>query len=153
MKFYLDGYNVIGQANHISLTDSNKIERFIEWLKKYLKKGDQLVIIFDGKNKFVDFPTTQKLPGMTIIHTPASQSADDYIKDKVLTKKDTSNIVVVSSDRDILFHAKKAKVKAMRSADFLSWFCHESMGSTGKKSPNITNEHIEYWLDAFNQES
>ena len=149
MKFFLDGYNVIGQANHISLTDPNKIERFIEWLKKYIKKGDQLVIIFDGKNKFVDFPTAEKLPGITIIHTPASQSADDYIKEKILTKSDRSTMVVVSSDRDILFHAKKAKVKSMRGADFLKWFCQMGTEEERKVSPKVTSDHIEYWLNEF----
>ena len=153
MKFYLDGYNVIGQANHIALSDPNKVEALVQLLKKYRKSGDQLIVIFDGKNQFVEFPMTEKLPGITIIHTSASTSADDYIKEKVLTKKDVSNIVVVTSDRDILFHAKKARVRTIGSADFLRLFCQEGAIKDEKKSPQITDGHIDYWLDEFNQES
>ena len=149
MKYMLDGYNVIGQVNHISLADANKIERFIEWLTKYRKAGDHLTVVFDGQNEYVGFNRTEKHPGVTIVHTAASESADDYIKEKMRTK-DTSNITVVTSDRDILFHAKKANVRAMTSVAFLNWFCKDTPKSDVKQSPRITSHHVEQWLDEFN---
>jgi predicted RNA-binding protein with PIN domain len=153
MTYYLDGYNVIGQANHISLADNNKVAALIELLQKYRKSGDHLVVIFDGQNKMVGFPMTEKLPGITIIHTSGNRSADDYIKEKVLTKKDKSNIILVTSDRDILFHAKKANVTTIGSAQFLTMFCNHDVVNEEKKSPTISDNHVNYWLNEFNQAS
>lgn len=149
MKYYLDGYNVIGQSKHISLSDSDKVTALIQLLQKYRKAGDHLIIIFDGQNPMIEFPTKEKHPGITVIHTSASRSADDYIKETVLNKKDKSNIVIVTSDRDILYHAKKAKVNAIGSAQFLTMFCQQDAVQDTKKSPNITDQHIDYWLDEF----
>lgn len=151
MKYYLDGYNVIGQANHISLADNNKVAALIELLQKYRKSGDHLVVIFDGQNNLVGFPMSEKLPGITIIHTSGTRTADDYIKEKILTKKDKSNIILVTSDRDILFHAKKANLTTMGSGQFLSMFCQSNEINKAKKSPVISDHHINYWLNEFNQ--
>ena len=153
MKYYLDGYNVIGQTNHISLADKNKITALIQLLQKYRKSGDHLVIIFDGQNNMVGFPMSEKLLGITIIHTSGNRSADDYIKEKVLTKKDKSGFILVTSDRDILFHAKKANVTTIGSAQFLTMFCQNNELNEGKKSPIISDNHINYWFSEFNQES
>ena len=149
MKFYLDGYNIIGSADHISLADKDKIEVLIRWLKRYQKKGQQLVIIFDGQNEFMQSPTKERLPGITIIHTSATRSADEYIKEKIIPLKDTANKVIVTSDRDILFHAKKAKFKTMKSDQFLAWFCKDDPELPSKKSPSITERHVDFWLNEF----
>ena len=120
-------------------------------LKSNMKKGCQFIVIFDGQNPDVEFPTTEKLAGITIIHTSASRSADDYIKEKVFTKSDVSNITVVTSDRDILFHAKKAHVKTMGSPVFLKWLKQQEVEEETKKSPKITEKNIEFWLNEFEQ--
>ena len=151
MKFYLDGYNVIGKTDHIQLSEPDKIDRFIKWLQKHQKKGQQLVVIFDGQNEFQRSPTKQQLPGITIIHTSASRSADDYIKEKILTLGDKSNKVIVSSDNDILYHAKKAKFKVMGSHEFIMMFTKKEIVDEVKYSPKISDRHVDFWLDQFNK--
>ena len=153
MKFYLDGYNVIGSSDHIQLSQPDKIDKFIQWLQKHQKKGQQLVVIFDGKNEFMMSATKEHLPGITIIHTSADRSADDYIKEKVLTLSDRSNKVIVSSDRDILFHARKSKFNVMSSPDFLQFHGTHPSAIPHKKSPKITDRHVNYWLNEFNSDN
>ena len=151
MKYYLDGYNVIGYCDHIQLSNPNKVELLVAWLQKHQKKGVQLVLIFDGKNEFMASPTKQHLPGLTIIHTAADRSADDYIKEVILTKRDKSNKVIVTSDRDILYHAKKAQFKVMSSDAFLNFISQVVTHEPQKRSPKITDRHVDYWLNEFNQ--
>ncbi len=151
MKFYLDAYNIIGAMDSISLADANKVKQFIEVLKRNSKKSCQFVVIFDGQNPLIEFPTSEKLPGITIIHTSSSRSADDYIKEKVFIKSDKSNITVVTSDRDILYHAKKAHIKTMSSSHFLKWLLDQPEEEISKKSPPITKKSIDYWLTEFDQ--
>ena len=81
MKYVLDGYNVIGASDNVQLSDANKEDRLVEWLGQFRTKGVQLVIVFDGQNKAFDFPTKERLPGITTITTATSNSADQYIKD------------------------------------------------------------------------
>lgn len=152
MKFYLDGYNVIGAIDHIQLSDTNKVQKFIEWLQKHKQKGQQLVVIFDGQNEFQLSPTKENLPSITIIHTSATRSADDYIKEKIFTLNDKSNKVIVSSDKDIIYHAKKAKFKVMNSQEFIIMFSKKEESEERKFSPKISERHVNYWLDQFNQE-
>ena len=149
MKYILDGYNVIGAMDSIGLGDKDKESKCVAWLQRYRQGADQVVLIFDGQNTFVDFPTTERLPGITVIHTAISRSADDYIKQKILTKKDTSHIVVVTSDNDILYAAKKAKVKTMASPAFLAFWTRDKSGVPPKRSPQITDKHVDFWLDEF----
>ncbi len=152
MKFYLDGYNVIGAIEHIELSDQNKVPKFIEWIQKHKRKGQQLVVIFDGQNEFQLSPTKEQLPSITIIHTSGTRSADDYIKEKVFTLNDKSNKVIVTSDRDIIFHAKKAKFKVISSREFIMMFTKKEEGEERKYSPKISDRHVNYWLDQFNKD-
>ena len=149
MKFILDGYNVIGKMEDMSLSSANKESTFIDWLRHRIKKGMHVMVIFDGQNEFITFPTKEKLPGITVIHTSVDQTADDYIKENIFTKSQSKNAVVVTSDRDILYHAKQAKVKGMSSEDFLAFISKEKRAPGGKKSPRITERHMNYWLNEF----
>ena len=149
MKYVLDGYNVIGASDHIQLSDTHKEDRFTDWLKKYQSKGMYIIIIFDGQASALDYPTKERMPGITKITTGRSRSADQYIKEIFLTKKDTSGMVIVTSDNDILYHAKKAKVTTMTSSQFLTLFSRQGSSVTEKKTPPVTDADIDYWLGEF----
>ena len=149
MKYVLDGYNVIGASDHIQLSDTHKEDRFTDWLKKYQSKGMYIIIIFDGQASALDYPTKERIPGITKITTGRSRSADQYIKEIFLTKKDTSGMVIVTSDNDILYHAKKVKVNTMTSSQFLTSFSRQGSSSTEKKTPPVTDADIDYWLGEF----
>lgn len=149
MKYVLDGYNVIGASDHVQLSDANKEDRLVEWLGRFITKGVHLVVVFDGQNEYLDFPSKERLPGITKITTGKSRSADDYIKDVFFTKKDTTSMVIVTSDNDILYHAKKAKIKTMTSDQFLTQFCKHAPHKSNKRTPAITDEHVNEWLAEF----
>jgi predicted RNA-binding protein with PIN domain len=150
MRFILDGYNVIGHLHHVSLADKHKIDQFVSWLIQFRKPNQSFTVVFDGQNKWLEFNSTQKLPGITLVHTASSQTADDYIKQKMATKKDKSSLTVVTSDREILYAAKKNNVATMTSDDFILWYTRPSSDAvTSKISPKITPEHIDEWLNEF----
>ena len=151
MKYVLDAYNVIGSCEAVQLSDSNKEAAFIDWIKQYIVKGVHLVLVFDGQNEFVDFPMKEKLPGITKVTTGIGRSADDYIKDVYLGDEPASSLVVVTSDNDILRHAKRAKVKTMSSIQFLNHFCKKPETQVRKRAPKITKDHVDYWLSEFGE--
>ncbi len=149
MKFIIDAYNVIGQLDHIQLTNPNKVALFVDWVERNKSKGDQYQLVFDGQNQMVGFPTKEKRPGVTVVHTPGDQSADTYIKEKVKNVKDHSNLIVVTSDRDILFFAKKNQIKTLNSSGFILYMLQKETSEPTKISPKINQKHIDYWLDEF----
>ena len=75
-----------------------------------------------------------------------------HIKEKIFTLNDKSNKVIVSSDKDIIYHAKKAKFKVMNSQEFIIMFSKKEESEERKFSPKISERHVNYWLDQFNQE-
>ncbi|MEK9726798.1 MAG: NYN domain-containing protein [Candidatus Margulisiibacteriota bacterium] len=149
MKFIIDAYNVIGQLDHIELSHPNKASLFIDWIERNKNKKDQMVLVFDGKNKWLDFTTTQHRQGIKIIHTPVSLTADDYIKQKIEKMSDRSNVVVVSSDQDICFFVKKQQVKVWSSKAFILYLLKKNELEKVKESPQINQQHIDYWMNEF----
>ena len=149
MNYVLDGYNVIGYADHIQLSDLNKEYALVKWLSQYKVPKTHLTIVFDGQNKDMNFASKEQFEGITMIQTPGGQSADNYIKDVIMEKRSNQNTTIVSSDREIQLYAKKARFNVISSSKFLSNFCQKSPPKSGKKSPKITNRHIDYWLNEF----
>ena len=149
MRFLIDAYNVIGQLDHIQLSDPNKVNLFVDWIERNKEAGDQMILVFDGQNKLMGFSSTEKRMGMTVIHTSGQRTADTYIKDKLAVTKDKSNIIVVTSDRDILYFAKKNKIKTITSKGFILFMLEKQEQEDSKVSPIINQKHIDYWLNEF----
>lgn len=150
MKYMLDAYNIIGQLDHIQLSDANKVNRFIDWLDRHRANRMMLYVVFDGQDPLVTFPRTQRRPSIVIIHTSGERSADDYIQDRINAMSDTSGWVVVSSDRAILDHAKKRRVKTMNATSFILMVLkNESSQDATKPEGRINQAHIDYWLNEF----
>ncbi|MGC6367743.1 MAG: NYN domain-containing protein [Candidatus Marinamargulisbacteria bacterium] len=151
MKYIVDAYNVIGQLDDIQLNDPDKVNKFLGWIQRNIKAGMHITGVFDGQNELVGFPMTEKRPGITIVHTSGQQSADDYIKGKISRLTDASNTIVVTSDRDILHHAKKHRVKTLTSPLFIQLMHQTPPQKHSKKSPRITDQHVDYWLNEFGE--
>ena len=151
MKYIIDAYNVIGQLDGIQLNDPDKVRKFLAWIQRNIKVGMHITGVFDGQNDLVGFPMTEKRSGITIVHTSGQQSADDYIKEKISRLSDASNTIFVTSDRDILHHAKKYRVKTLTSPLFIQLMHQTAPQQNNKKSPRITDHHVDYWLNEFGE--
>ena len=149
MKIIVDAYNIIGHLDHIQLSDPNKVELFTQWLIRNRKNKVHIIAVFDGQNELVGFPTTERHPGVTIIHTSGQRSADQYIMDKLDSMTDFSTTMVVSSDREIILHAKKKKVKIMGALAFIMYMQQRESPLEQKRMPKINDKHVDYWLNEF----
>ena len=100
MLLIVDAYNLlkfIAKSPHISKAQHTK---FINNLAAYalLKKLDML-IVFDGGDTYKSEKFSYK--GLFIVYAGQKTSADDYIKTYVEDKKIKTDILVVSSDRNL----------------------------------------------------
>jgi len=119
MRYLIDGYNLIGQMDHIQLSDIDKEEKLAVYLNKHSNIKDRFEIIFDGHRENPEYGNRSVNNRVTSFFTPSDQSADDYIKDKCETKQNKSGWMLVTSDNDILAHAKHNNVSTIKSEDFI----------------------------------
>lgn len=144
MKYLIDAYNLIGHCKHICLSQQNKEECLINYIKTLnFKKKDVIELIFDGKNLTTPWQSRYQSEHIFYLFTDTNQSADDYIKNKIVSSKQM--ITVVTSDKDIIYFCKKkSNCKILKSQDFLKQF-HSTTNNT--QIPHIQKLEIDYWLN------
>ena len=61
-------------------------------------------------------------------------------------------MVIVTSDNDILYYAKKVKVSTMTSTQFLDHISRRGVQTFEKKTPPVTDADVDYWLGEFDND-
>ena len=150
MKYIIDGYNLIGKLNSISLSDSQKEDKCISYLQNLPSKTqDRFYCVFDGKSKYSDYKSVQTYASITVIYTDPAQSADSYIINYCDSKKNRSGIIGVSSDNDILYNLRKLKVKTLTCHEFINYFSTYQKSGNDKTDLFSDDEDIDFWLKRF----
>ena len=144
MKYLIDAYNLIGHCQHICLSQKNKEECLVNYIKNLnFKSKDTIELIFDGKNLSTSWQSRYQSSHVTCIFTDSSQSADDYIKNKISKQK--TMLTLVTSDKEIIYTCKKySYCKILKSQEFLKTFT-----TTKNNNPNshMQKLEIDYWLN------
>lgn len=144
MRYWIDGYNLIGQVSFIKLSDSQKEEKLLQWLDRFIKKKYKAVVVFDGQQHQV-YQTQYTLGVITCVYTDPYESADDFLIKKMEQHK---HDVWVSSDRKIKDHAISQKRKYYTCLEWLSnRLSSDQSVATDEKSVYIGN--TEDWLKIF----
>jgi predicted RNA-binding protein with PIN domain len=108
MPILIDGHNLIGQMDDISLSDPDDEERLIECLAAYQRRHhSQVTVVFDsGRYGGLPARPRQHASGIRILYAQPGQRADDVICGIVRRSPDRRGWLVVSSD-----HAVQAEVR------------------------------------------
>jgi len=146
MDYFIDGYNLIGKLSHISLSDPKKEQKLIDYLKILFPIKNKITLVFDGKSPFSSYGSRYKDQHITVIFTAPDESADHWLIKKIRTIKEKSNKVLITSDREILFEAKKQKIKCIQSENIHTIQIHKK-NSAKKLSPS--KKDTDYWLSKF----
>lgn len=148
MHYFIDGYNLIGKIPGISFSDPEKENKCVQFLVTRMQgKTDKVTLVFDGRGVLNIFVSKEKRGPITIIFTPNGETADEYLIRKAQNRKGNGGLTIVTSDNDIIYHTKKAKIPFMRSEEFLGSYTPK--GVTGSKKPKPSDEDVAYWLDEF----
>jgi len=149
MTYLIDGYNLIGAMSYISLSDPDKESKLTSLLNDSpLLKKHKATVIFDGKGDLATTETRLKIGKITVIYTENTSTADDLIKDK-LHMAQPNNIILVSSDRELINRAKKYKIKSVSSPDFIKIITQVGSKSTSAPSEKPSNPDTDYWINQF----
>ena len=121
MQLIIDGYNLIRQSPLLRAAEAESLEAGREALLEYLEvyrrlKHHKITVVFDGEKSFHLSLQKEKVKGITVIYSGLGEKADDVIKRMV--QKD-HNVVVITSDREIIDFAERHQATAILAQEFL----------------------------------
>lgn len=121
MLILIDGYNLIRQSDNLRRYERKSLEagrralinKLVEYEKK---KNHQLTVVFDGgKSDWLDEGRDRE-GKINIVYSRFGEKADDVIKR--LAGKAAGDVIVVSSDREILSFAAQLGKTTLTSPEF-----------------------------------
>ncbi|MDH5654315.1 MAG: NYN domain-containing protein [Spirochaetia bacterium] len=119
--------------------------------KKSWKKKIELHVFFDGKKKHGDETRKETVSGMETYFS-IDLSADHLIKEFIKRNPSPGNLTVITSDKDILFFAKKFKCPFHTSEEFSKTvqdlLSSQTEINVSDDKPEDT-EDVSFWMDMF----
>jgi predicted RNA-binding protein with PIN domain len=150
MNYIIDGYNLIGKLNSISLSDKQKEDKCISYLQNLpTKPKDRFLCVFDGKCKYSEYKSVHDYAFITVVFTDPEQTADSYIINYCAQKKDKSNIIGVSSDNEILYRLRKLRIKTFSCLEFVSYFNSFQTNNYENHESYLNDKDLDFWLNEF----
>ena len=151
MKHYIiDGNNLIGKINSIhKIQQKNnqygreKVGFIID--NYFHKKNEKVTIHFDG---FKNIPI--KLNNAKIVYSD-SKSADEKIKKQIESANNRKNLVVVTSDNNIIEFARVCSCFTMKSEEFLRMIEPKEVDEEKNEIDKMKND-LEGWRQLFEQD-
>lgn len=121
MHIIIDGYNLIRQSDHLRRFEKSSLEAgrqaLIRFLMPYSQtKGHRITIVFDGWKQGSSTEARDREGSLHIIYSRQGEKADEVIKKLVASSGD--EIMVVTSDRDIVSFVERRGGTAVSSPDF-----------------------------------
>ncbi|XDD48769.1 NYN domain-containing protein [Leptospira sp. WS92.C1] len=157
----IDGFNLIYKfpdleesmyQNQLKKARQGLLELIELYSKK--KKKQNFHVFFDGK-KEIGSEVFQETFGKLNVYYSRDRKADDLIKEFVRTNIRPSEIQVVSSDKEIFFHAKKWGAHPISSEEFASIVSAEIAPPDAEpdaeefKDKKLDPVEVEYWKNLF----
>lgn len=166
MHYLIDGHNLIGKLPDISLSDADDEIRLILRLKAWTaeQKQRQVTVVFDGG---ITGGISHRLStkAITVVFAPPGKTADDLLLQRLKGLANPRNYTLISSDRRILDAAKVARIKHLKSEEFIAQFgfvfaepeekkpshapAPEPPTAEKEDDPQVSAAEVQEWLDLF----
>lgn len=121
MYIIVDGYNLIRQSDNLRRFERQSLEAgrnaLINQLSLYKRKrGHKITVVFDGWESGGANEERDRQGGIDIIYSRRGEKADDVIKR--IAGNSSGEIMVVSSDREIVSFVTRRSKTAISSPEF-----------------------------------
>lgn len=156
MKWLIDGHNLIGQMQNVSLSDPHDEDKLLEYLRRFrARTGHKVTVIFDAG---ADYQVAQKKQqgGISIEFAPHGHSADRIIIRRLHRVKNPQEYMVVSSDRAIQQAARQAQVRFLSAEEFARQLVQPTSQPGEEEEGDRADVHlsaqeVDDWLAFFGQ--
>jgi len=152
MPYLIDGHNLIARLPDIDLEDPDDEAQLVIKLRGFVAKhGKKCTVVFDGGIPGGYSKMSNK--SVKVIFASAFRSnADNLIKERIKKIPDARNWTIVSSDNDVLNFARRHKMKAQTSVQFVQTLQRKPrvQDSRGESlHVHVTKDEVDEWLDIF----
>ena len=156
--YLIDGHNLIGQMEDISLSDPNDEAKLVQKLIGFsARMKKKCVVIFDrgitgGKSRM-------STATVEVVFAAANTDADRIMIGRIKAARNVQEWVVVSNDRVVLDAARMRKMRAIKSKDFAQILKpaqapnkDDVLDKDGRSSEVYPSPaEVEAWLKIFSQ--
>ncbi|NOZ06455.1 MAG: hypothetical protein GXP41_08930 [Chloroflexi bacterium] len=156
MALLIDGHNLIAKMPGMSLADPEDEQQLIQILRRYVwRKRKKISVVFDpGLSPGYSTPATSSR-NIRVTYAPPNHTADSVIIQQVKRHRNPREVIVVTSDREIIRTVQKYGAQTISSRAFASELRavtqpvpddnEKPMAETGAVSP----DEVAYWLHVF----
>ena len=142
-KYLIDGNNLIGHTEGLSLTSPNCRQQLIDRLLPFCNtKRKRALVFFDGART-----PLSKGVRIEIRFSGPNRTADDLIRREVERSPTPKDLCVVSSDGAVYSYARGCGSQALRCHEFNRRLNDVANAPTDSGKP--LNPDTEYWLKQF----
>lgn len=155
MPILIDGHNLIGALDDLSLSDPDDELKLVARLEIYARRvGRPVICIFDsGPSPPASQDRRFEGRGIAVRFAPPGQDADTVIRKMLDRAPHPRGFLVISSDREILRRARRLRAETMDARAF----ARELRRPPPKQSPPSPKEmspspkEVEEWLRLFRE--
>ncbi len=138
MHYYIDGYNLMFRMSITKDSLQEEREKFIADLYEKIRVvGLDVTIVFDaqyheglGSRTHLDF--------LEICFTDEGETADDYIINELGSTPNPREEIVVTSDNNLAWRARRTHAKSEKVEDFMRWLDHRFR----KKKKELPKDYV-----------
>ena len=154
-KILIDGYNLLYQfpelRRRLERNGTQARDMLISYLASYTAQKNLVVrVVFDGDKHIAGL--TKVKQGIKVIFSKYTEDADFVIKRMIKKSGRNSDLLVVSSDKEIENYAKSRGIKTILSERFARNIGEElSVGIREKYGTQLTQKEVKEWLQLFRE--
>ncbi len=145
--YIIDGYNLIHKSARLKKIFSQNPQLARETLVSILSdffttRKEKCILIFDGN---LNIPSALSTPKVRVLFSTPPDKADDLIKEIIMEKSlnERKNLIVVSSDNEIINCAKSCGAGRISSEEFWKFLNSKNLTKRDEKPfVKLTDEEI-----------
>lgn len=144
MRYLVDAYNLLFRTRKKKGPLEKYRQTFIEELNEIISKLNlQVILVFDGAEEQLRLPSRGHFDALEIIYTPRGQSADEYIFEEAAAAKSSSQLTIVSNDRELTGRCRQHHAKSLTIDEFLHFLSKKKA-----KKKRLSTSHTKTFLDS-----
>ncbi len=147
MPLLIDGHNLIGRMQGISLADPDDEVELVRRIRRYCYRSHhRATVVFDqGLPAGPDLRLSK--PPVEVIFAPVGSTADRVIRGRLRRARDPRGLIVVSSDHEVQAAARARGARVMGAEAFAARLTVQPEQREQEKPEQLGS--VEEWLSLF----
>lgn len=149
MPLLIDGHNLIARLPGISLDDPHDEAKLVERLRSYrARTGKRIVVVFDGGVP-AGWSADLSSGGITVIFAAPGRPADKIIIERIRRSRNPHELVVVSSDHEVIAAAEERGARLIPAESFAATLNAQPLAIKKRADVKLSSAEVKEWLNIF----